>query len=78
VLDELQQLSRTRDVSPMLGALIGTGMGEHDSAFGWLEQSYADRAQMMSELKVEPAFDPLPLGPAFCRSGGRVGLEGWS
>jgi serine/threonine protein kinase/tetratricopeptide (TPR) repeat protein len=74
VLDELRQLSRTRYVSPMLGALITTGMGEHDEAFGWLEQSYADRAQMMSELKAEPAFDPLRTDPRFADLLRRVGL----
>ena len=43
----------------MLGALITIGMGDHDQAFDWLEKAYADRAQMLSEIKVEPAFDPL-------------------
>jgi hypothetical protein len=75
MLDELQQLSRARYVSPMLGALIATGMGEHDQAFGWLEQSYVDRAQMMSELKAEPLFDPLRADPRFADLLRRVGLE---
>jgi eukaryotic-like serine/threonine-protein kinase len=75
VLDELQQLSQTRYVSPMLGALIATGMGEHNQALDWLEQAYADRAQMLSELKAEPAFDPLRADPRFCDLMRRVGLE---
>jgi serine/threonine-protein kinase len=75
VLDELQHLSRARYVSPMLGALIAVGMGEHDRALGWLEQAYADRAQMMSELKAEPAFDPLRADPRFADLLRRVGLE---
>jgi hypothetical protein len=75
VLDQLQQLSRTRYVSPMLGALITLGMGEHDRALGWLEQAHAERAQMMSELKAEPAFDPLRADPRFVDLLGRVGLE---
>jgi serine/threonine protein kinase/tetratricopeptide (TPR) repeat protein len=75
VLDELQELSRARYVSPMLGALIATAMGEHDQAFEWLEKSYADRAQMMSELKAEPAFDPLRADPRFADLLRRVGLE---
>jgi serine/threonine-protein kinase len=74
-LDELQQLSRTRYVSPMLGALIATGLGEHDQAFGWLEQSHVDRAQMMSELNAEPLFDPLRADPRFADLLRRVGLE---
>jgi TolB-like protein/tetratricopeptide (TPR) repeat protein len=75
LLDELRQLSGTRYVSPMLGALIATGMGEHGQAIGWLEQCYADRAQMMSELKAEPAFDPLRGDPRFTDLLRRVGLE---
>ncbi len=75
VLDELQQLSRTRYVSPMLGALIAIGMGENNQALGWLEQAYADRAQMMSELKAEPAFDPLREDPRFADLLRLVGLE---
>jgi TolB-like protein/Flp pilus assembly protein TadD len=74
VLDDFQELSRTRYVSPMLGALVTTGMGENDRALDWLEQSYADRAQMMSELKAEPAFDPLRADPRFADLLRRVGL----
>src|SRR5207237_699687 len=73
-LDELQQLSRTRYVSPMLGALIALGMGEHDEAFAWLEKAFADRAQMLSELKAETAFDPLRTDPRFADLLRRIGL----
>jgi serine/threonine-protein kinase len=75
VFGELQQLSRARYVSPMLGALIATGMGENDLAFGLLEESYAERAQMMSELKAEPAFDPLRADPRFGDLLRRIGLQ---
>ncbi len=73
-LDELGELSRTRYVSPMLGALIAVGMGEHDRALGWLEKGYEEGAQMMSELKAEPAFDPLRAAPRFADLLRRVGL----
>jgi serine/threonine protein kinase/Tfp pilus assembly protein PilF len=75
VLDELQQMSRQWYVSPMLGALIAVGMGENEQAFGWLEQCYAARVQMMSELKAEPAFDPLRADPRFADLLRHVGLE---
>jgi serine/threonine-protein kinase len=65
VLDELRQRSPRQYVSPMLGALIAIGMGDHDQAFDWLEKAYADRAQMLSEIKAEPAFDPLRQDPRF-------------
>src|SRR5262249_14676052 len=62
-LDELRQLSEKRYVSPALSALIAIGLGEHDQALSWLEKAYEDRAQMLSELAVEPAFDPLRPDP---------------
>ncbi len=76
LLDELEGMSAARYVSPMLAALITTGMGETDEAITWLERSYAERAQMMSELKAEPAFDPLRPDPRFADLLRRVGLEG--
>jgi serine/threonine-protein kinase len=72
--DELQQLSSKRYVSPVLQALIAIGLGEHDRAFVWLEKSYEDRAQLLSEIRAEPAFDPLRLDPRFGDLLQRVGL----
>ncbi len=74
LLDELQGLSATRYVSPMVLALVAVGMGEHGRALGWLEDAYAERAQMLSELKAEPAFDPLRGDPRFADLLRRVGL----
>jgi eukaryotic-like serine/threonine-protein kinase len=74
MLAALRQLSPRRYVSPMLGALIATGLGDLDEAFGWLEQAWQDRAQMMSELQAEPAFDPLREDPRFADLLRRVGL----
>jgi tetratricopeptide (TPR) repeat protein len=75
LLDELTHLSLKRYVSPMLQALIAIGLGEQDQAFVWLEKSYEDRAQMLSELRAEPAFDPLRSDPRFADLLQRVGLE---
>jgi serine/threonine-protein kinase len=75
MLNSLGQLAERRYVSPMLLALIATGLGDHEQAFGWLEQAWQDRAQMMSELQVEPAFDPLRGDPRFHDLLQRVGLN---
>ena len=74
MLNSLRQLAERRYVSPMLLALIATGLGDHEQAFAWLEQAWQDRAQMMSELLVETAFDPLRADLRFDELLRRVGL----
>jgi serine/threonine-protein kinase len=75
ILDEFQHLSQTRYVSPMNRVLVAIGLGEHDRALDWLEQCYAERVQMLSELKAEPAFDPLRADPRFVDLMHRVRLD---
>jgi eukaryotic-like serine/threonine-protein kinase len=75
LLDKLKQLAQKRYVSPMVQALIAIGLGERDQAFVWLEKGYEDRAQMLSELRAEPAFDPLRSDPRFADLLQRVGLK---
>jgi tetratricopeptide (TPR) repeat protein len=75
LFDKLLHESRERYVSPMMPALIAIGLGEKDEAFVWLEKGYEDRAQMMSELRAEPAFDPLRADPRFGDLLQRVGLK---
>jgi hypothetical protein len=58
----------------MLGALIAVGLGDHDQAFGWLEKAFEERAQMLSELNAEPAFDPLREDARFTDLLRRIGL----
>jgi hypothetical protein len=58
----------------MLGALVSIGIGEHEQAFRWLERGYQDRAQMLSELYAEAAFDPLRSDARFADLLRRVGL----
>jgi hypothetical protein len=65
VIEELRQRSTRQYVSPMLEALIALGMGELDQAFDRLEKSYVERAQMLSEVQAEPAFDPLRHDPRY-------------
>ena len=71
---EATQSSRGRYVSPMWPALIALGMGEHDQALGWLEKAYEDRAQMLSEAKVDSIYDPLRADSRFIDLLRRVGL----
>jgi TolB-like protein/DNA-binding winged helix-turn-helix (wHTH) protein/Tfp pilus assembly protein PilF len=48
---------------PMLWALIG--VGDRDKAFVWFEKAYADHSNVLTSLKVNPAFDTLRSDPRF-------------
>jgi TolB-like protein/Tfp pilus assembly protein PilF len=75
LLDELAHESGQRYVSPMISALIAIGLDDHDAAFRWLEKGYQEKSQMLSELGVEAAFDPLRGDPRFDDLLARVGLR---
>ena len=73
VLDELKELSRKRYVSPVDMAVVYTGLGDHKSAFLWLERAYQQRAMRIQELP-EPIFDSLRPDPRFRDLMRRLGL----
>lgn len=57
VLQELNQLGRSRYVSPADLAMVEFGLGHRDQAFARLEKAYQDRARFLVTLKVEPSLD---------------------
>jgi tetratricopeptide (TPR) repeat protein len=64
-LDALMELARRRYVAPINLALIYIGLGETDQAFTWLTRACDDHSQWLSEILVDPAFDPLRFDPRF-------------
>ncbi|MGA9354236.1 MAG: winged helix-turn-helix domain-containing protein [Terriglobales bacterium] len=48
---------------PMLWALLGGG--DRNEIFAWFEKAYADHSNLLTTLKVNPAFDPLRDDPRF-------------
>lgn len=64
-LAELTALSQQRYVSPVLIALIYTGLGDTASAIDWLQKGLGLRATEMAWLGVRPVFDPLRPHPEF-------------
>ena len=67
ILEELNDLSKRRYVSPLAIALVNIGLDEKDQAFSWIEKAYEDRVFWLGYVKVEPFFDPLRLDPRFTR-----------
>ncbi len=66
LLDDLQELSKRRYVSPVYRAFILDSMGgNQDKALEALERGYEDRFELMPTLKVNTMFDPLRSDPRF-------------
>ena len=56
-------------------AILETRLGHYEQALAALEQAYAERQLAMTELAVEPAFDPLHSEPRFLALLQRMGLK---
>ena len=65
ILAELQSLSEHNYVPATDMALIYAGLGEKDMAFARLDKAYEEHSFSLSNLKVEPRFDPLRSDPRF-------------
>jgi hypothetical protein len=65
VLEELEERSKHRYMSPYLIALVQIGLGERNQAIASLEQGYTNRDQWMTYLKVDPQMDDLRSDPRF-------------
>ena len=74
LIDELDELSRQRYVSPFYMAMIYSGLREIDQALRWLDKAFDERAGWLILLKVEPMFDPLRSDPRFADLVRRIGL----
>jgi len=75
VLEELQDLSKRRYVSPFNIALIHAGLGDKAQAFEWLDKAYQDHSQLLSWVNVWPQFDGLRGEPRFQDLVRRMGLK---
>lgn len=74
-LHELEVLSRSHDVDPLMVAVANIGMGNKDNAFAWLEKAYLQRSSGLNALKVDPLYDPLRSDPRFTNLLQRVGFN---
>jgi len=74
VLAELQSLSEHSYVPATDTAMIYAGLGEKDKSFAQLDKAYEEHSFTLSNLKVEPRFDPLHSDPRFADLLRRIGL----
>jgi serine/threonine-protein kinase len=65
MLNELNQLTGRRFVTPFCQALVYLGLRENNKAIDWLEKAHEERSVWMGWLKVESMYDPLRSDPRF-------------
>ncbi len=73
-LDELEQLSKARYVSPLDIATIYTRLDQRDRAFEWLDKAHEERCGLLPLLDLDPSFDSLRSDPRFDALRKKVGL----
>ena len=64
-MQQLQELSKQRYVTPYVVARVYASLGEADEALRWLEIGYRERAAWMVFLKIDPRLDGLRSDPRF-------------
>jgi len=74
ILRGLQAARETTYVQTYALALVQARLGEPDSAFALLEESFRDRSEDVTMLSVDPRADPLRSDPRFVALMRRVGL----
>ena len=74
VIQELQNLSKDRYVSPYYFALLYSGLGDNEQAITWLKKAYEERETYLILMKAEPVFDRLKSDPRFMAIERDVGL----
>ena len=74
IVGSLIKSSKTEFVPATHIAMAYVGLDDRDEAFRWFERGFAERAQALTFLKVEPIFDPVRSDPRFDDLLKRVGL----
>jgi TolB-like protein/Flp pilus assembly protein TadD len=73
-LAELEEISKTRYVSPYFRAAAYLPMGEKDRTFALLEEAFRERSHGLTFLKVDPKLAAVRSDPRFEDLVRRVGL----
>lgn len=75
ILDDLQEQSTRRYVSPYEMALVYMGLDKKDEVFSCLRRACEERYWLMVNLKVHPVWDGLRADPRFGELLRTIGLE---
>jgi tetratricopeptide (TPR) repeat protein len=74
VLADLERRAQQRYVMPYYRVPIYVGLGDHDSAFEWLEKAFLERPEWLVYTNVYPVLDPLRADPRFASLLQRLGF----
>lgn len=64
-LNKLEQLGTEEQLKPAVQVWAHLGLGDKEGALADLEKAYAQQSNIMTTLRVEPAFDPIRGDPRF-------------
>lgn len=74
ILDELQEQSKKRYVSPFELASIYFALSQLEQGFQWLTKAFQDRCFELVAVKVDPKFDAVASDPRFAMLFSQLGL----
>lgn len=75
ILRELVDPGQNKYVSPYLVASIYVVLGDHESAWNWLERAYEQHSGWLVWLNVDPKLEPLHADARFEQMVKRMGLR---
>jgi serine/threonine protein kinase/Tfp pilus assembly protein PilF len=67
ILEDLKNSDRQRYLSRFAVAIVCVGLGKHEEAIDWLEQSFKEKEDPMTSIKVNPRLDPVRSHPRFVK-----------
>ena len=74
ILDELEQVSKTRYVSPYFVGTAHLALGDVDRGFEYLERAHRDRAIGLTYLRLDPNLDGVRTDPRYADLVRRMGF----
>jgi TolB-like protein/Tfp pilus assembly protein PilF len=72
--EQFKAAAKTRYIPPTYFGMLFAGLGDRDKAMEWLEKAFAERADGLTWLNVEPMLDELRQDPKFQDLVRRIGL----
>jgi eukaryotic-like serine/threonine-protein kinase len=74
ILNEMEERSKTEHLPAQERAIVYIGLGDNDSAFYWLEESYKERFGSIIALTTDPFFDSIKSDPRFAVLARKINL----